>query len=240
MHQLFFAEDFDESQSRIILTTEESRHIYKVLRKKVGDVIYITDGKGNRIKTTIQTIEKQRVICEIKKISRVDPPQPPIFLAMGLIKHNYFEWAVEKLTEIGITGILPLKSQNVVHTQFKKERLHHILKTALKQSLQFYLPRLWEPMSLKDMIEWADSHSISQRILFEKDAPRAVAEATLTKEPTILVIGPEGGFSENEIQWLKKNYFSTYSLTSTRLRAETAAIVGCAEIALRLRNHIGH
>jgi 16S rRNA (uracil1498-N3)-methyltransferase len=230
MHHLFFSQDVKENSVEFALTGNEFRHAMKVLRMKKGDTIHVTNGEGLIVQGIITSINKRDLIITIRQIKKMNPPEPAVYLGIGLIKHSHLELAIEKVTELGITGILPLETQYVVHRQFRERRLQEIIIAAVKQSLQAYKPFLYSPVNLTDIGDFIQDHQIDRIILFEKGGI-PIREVPLWKSQRILyLIGPEGGFSEEEMHFLKSLNSVVCTLSANRLRSETAAISGLVKI----------
>ena len=220
----FFEENLPDS-NEFILTEESSRHISQVLRMKEGEEIIITNGKGYTLTTSIVFADKKKTRVKIISKEFKEKPTPQICIAISLIKNNNrFEWFAEKATEIGISKIIPLLCQRTEKNKFKKERIRSILISAMLQSQQAWLPELSEPQKISETIrnENYEQKFIAHCIDEEK---RELKNLTNTTASKIILIGPEGDFTEEEIQAaIEKNYIPV-SLGETRLRTETAAVV---------------
>ncbi|WP_299534814.1 16S rRNA (uracil(1498)-N(3))-methyltransferase [Ulvibacterium sp.] len=225
--QLFYNPTLDTSVSQFVLNQEESRHIVKVLRKKEGDILQITNGKGYLFQAKILLADLKKCSAEIVSTTKKHPKRYALHLAVAPTKNiDRFEWFLEKATEIGIDEITPILCKRSERKAIKRERLEKIIISAMKQSLQTYLPKLNDPMPYENFIE-----STPEGLLFiahceneEKlDLKRRVAP---DKDITIL-IGPEGDFSSSEIKQAYEKGFLPVSLGKNRLRTETAALVGC-------------
>jgi conserved hypothetical protein TIGR00046 len=232
--QLFFNPNISKTTTTLTFDKIESKHIVRVLRKKEGDVLNITNGKGLLFDVEIIVANDKK--CAAKIIDCKEKPKPwPYYLhvAIAPTKNNdRLEWFLEKATEIGIDEITPIICQNSERRVVKLERLEKIIQSAAKQSLKFTLPKLNAPVKYNAFI----SQKLAGNIYI---AHCADAEKNHLKthvkplEKTTVLIGPEGDFSEQEIkQALEKNIIPV-SLGTSRLRTETAALlaVNCVSLA---------
>jgi 16S rRNA (uracil1498-N3)-methyltransferase len=226
--ELFFAEPDQISDNRIILDEFESKHIQYTLKKKAGDIILITDGKGNLYHAKILKLSK-RVGLEYHRSEKFEKTYPEITLAVGFIRPNRLDILLEKCTEIGVSKFILFRSQFVNYISFNTERLSKILRQAVKQSLQFFLPTVTVIDQFKQFFNITTDYD-SKIVAYEPESPGFIKNLDQIgmndKKSVLLTIGPEGGFSEIEIEEFLKNNFLPVSLGRTRLRTETAAISG--------------
>lgn len=220
----FFEKDIPDSDE-IILSEETSRHASQVLRMKEGEELIITNGKGYTINANIVFTDKKK--AKVKKTaSHFDErPSPRTCIAVSLIKNNNrFEWFAEKATEIGISTIIPLLCHRTEKNHFKKERINSILISAMLQSQQSWLPELYEPVNFSDIIK---NENYSQKFIAHciEDDKSELPDLVTKEASKIILIGPEGDFTEEEINAALQKNFVPVSLGQTRLRTETAAIV---------------
>lgn len=229
--QLFYNATLDNSVSQFVFGPEESRHIIKVLRKKEGDLLKITNGKGYLFQAKILSPDLKKCKAEIVSTIKTHPKMHSLHMAVAPTKNiDRFEWFLEKATEIGVDQITPIICERSERKVIKRERLERIILSAMKQSLQMYLPKLNDAISYENFIE-----NTPEGLLFmahcekgeKMDLKRRVAP---DKDITIL-IGPEGDFSPSEIQQANEKGFWPVSLGKNRLRTETAALVACTIVA---------
>lgn len=216
------------------LNKEESHHAIQVLRLEKGSRIQILNGKGYLIESEI--VKADSKACQVNILSYTKEQNKPysFHLVIAPTKNlDRLEWLLEKATEMGIDQISPVVCQNSERRILNTERLRKVIVSAVKQSGQLFMPRLNELVSLKDFLKWNPfpnpmvAHCRnSSRISFLE----AVQNAT-EKEFTIL-IGPEGDFTEPEVEEFIKMNFIPISLGKNRLRTETAALMVCAQLAL--------
>tara|TARA_R100001015_G_C4598830_1_gene153899 strand:- start:347 stop:1051 length:705 start_codon:yes stop_codon:yes gene_type:complete len=229
--QLFYNPDISEKSNTFSFPKDESRHIIKVLRKKTGDTLHISNGKGYLFTAEITIADQKNCVVNIINSEFNKPTDYKLHLAVAPTKMNdRYEWFLEKATEIGITSITPIYCDHSERKKVKTDRFEKILQSAMKQSLHLYLPILNEPISFKDYINQDFSGDIFIAHCEETDKKSLKNEIKPNTETTIL-IGPEGDFSVNEIETAIKNKFIPVTLGNTRLRTETAAIVACHSVA---------
>lgn len=230
--QLFYNSELDTSVKTFNFSKDESRHIVKVLRKSTGDLLMITNGKGWMFEAEVIIPNHNKCVVSILK-STFEAPRPyTIHLAVAPTKMNdRYEWFIEKATEIGVDKITPIICQNSERKIIKTERFEKILQSAMKQSLQSYLPSLAPPISFSEFIKMPQegatfiAHCEDGKKLKFKDQIEA-------KKSITILIGPEGDFSPKEIELALKHQYIPVSLGATRLRTETAGIVAGHTIQL--------
>jgi 16S rRNA (uracil1498-N3)-methyltransferase len=223
MSPYFFEETFPDSDE-FTLSEETSRHISQVLRMKEGEEIVITNGKGYRLFANILSAHKKKTKVKITRKEFLERSTPKTAIAISLIKNNNrFEWFAEKATEIGISEIIPLICKRSEKTHFKMERTISILISAMLQSQQSWLPELSEPVKISEVIkkEIYEQKFIAHCVDHEKKELKNLFSDSASK---IILIGPEGDFTEEEIQTAIQQDYIPVSLGKTRLRTETAGI----------------
>ena len=192
---------------------------------KEGEEIRITSGEGQTVIAEIVLSDKKRTKVKTIRKELSEIPKPNIVIAISLIKNtNRFEWFAEKATEIGVSAIIPLICKRSEKTHFRKERIRSILISAMLQSQQSWLPDLSEPVRFSDLLknEQQEQKFIAHCLPEDK---KELKEVAIKGHSKIILIGPEGDFTEEEIQQaIQKNYLPV-TLGDTRLRTETAGIV---------------
>ncbi len=236
----FYIEQIPVNQSSFILSEDTSKHIIQVLRMKQGEQLQLTNGKGEII--TVEIISENKKAAEVNALStsNIPPRTSNITIAISLIKNtNRFEWFLEKSTEIGISEIIPLICERTEKQHFRHDRMKNILISAMLQSQQAWLPVLHEPIKFKDIIKNSTHQKKYIAHCIEEEKKQLTNEACLPdrqaikpayrtgRQSTIILIGPEGDFTKEEVEFAKQNNFIPVSLGDTRLRTETAAIVAC-------------
>ena len=231
--QFFYSKDISSS-GFCTLDAEESRHAVRVLRMREGDTIHVTDGQGHLYQCRIlQTNDRACIVEPFQETAHEDGAtrketfhEMSLQLAVAPTKNpSRMEWLVEKAVEIGVGEITLLQCDHSERSFLKTERLEKIAVSAMKQSLHLTLPRINGAVSLS---EWLSSnHRSSQRFIAhcEADKPRTPLGAALKPgQDTVVLIGPEGDFSEEEIVLAMECGFQPVSLGPSRLRTETAAL----------------
>ncbi|MFT5753479.1 MAG: 16S rRNA (uracil1498-N3)-methyltransferase [Flavobacterium sp.] len=230
--QLFYNSDIKSTDTIFQFDKEESKHIIKVLRKRGGDIIHITNGKGYLFHSEI-TLESEKK-CEVRiiKIDAFEARKYNLHIAIAPTKMNdRLEWFLEKATEIGIDEISLILCDHSERKTFKIDRAEKIIQAAMKQSNQFYLPKINEPIPFSDFIS-KETNSSKFIAHCEEDKKDLFKNGIQANQNILVLIGPEGDFSPKEITLALKNNFIPVSLGNTRLRTETAGIVACHTVAL--------
>ena len=221
----FFFEENLPLSNDFILSEETSKHVSQVLRMKEGEEIRVTNGNGQTIIAEIVLPDKKKT--KVKVIRKVfsESPKLKISIAISLIKNtNRFEWFAEKATEIGVSAIIPMICKRSEKTHFRKDRIRSILISAMLQSQQSWLPELSEPIKFTDLLknEQQEQKFIAHCLPEHKKELKDVSTKAISK---IILIGPEGDFTEEEIQQAIQNNYIPVGMGDTRLRTETAGIV---------------
>ncbi len=214
------------------LPEEESKHCIRTLRKKEGDIIALTNGKGTFYKAEIVLAHPKR--CQINIISSTEIKAPAFNLQIAIAPTkniNRFELFLEKTTEIGIDRITPLICRYSERKTIKHERLEKVLIAAMKQSKKAYKPQLDELTKFENFIkqEFQGQKFIAHCYKGKKQKLKTIYKIN---NNTLILIGPEGDFSEQEVALAKANGFEEITLSNARLRTETAGIVACSAINL--------
>ena len=224
--QLFYAPEI--TLPEYTLSEEESKHCVRVLRMRVGEDLHITDGKGNMYRCKVLndnakhcTVEVVETIPEYEKMS--------YRLVMGVAPTkniDRFEWFLEKATEVGITEVYPLECDHSERRQIKDEREEKVITSAVKQSLKAYHPTLHPMTRFRDVVSLPFEGDKFIAHCNDAMGEREYLGKLLKKgADTLILIGPEGDFSEEEINFALQNGFKPISLGKQRLRTETAAVV---------------
>ncbi len=229
--QLFYNHTLTESSTEIKFSREESKHIAKVLRKKEGDILYITNGKGILFTARITFSNPSQCHAIIDAYDTQPEKSYTLHLAVAPTKMNdRYEWFLEKATEIGIDHITPIICDHSERKVIKAERFERILQSAMKQSLQSYLPQLNPAVSFSEFI--AQEHTDQLLIAHcEETKKQSLKDILQPKTNVTILIGPEGDFSTKEIELALSSGYTPVTLGDTRLRTETAAIVATHSVA---------
>lgn len=224
MH-VFYTPDI---QARPELPEEEAAHAVRVLRLQAGDEVVLTDGKGNFYRAEISTAAPKRCLVNILETQ----PQEPLWkghlhLALAPTKNmDRTEWFAEKATEIGFDELTFLNCRFSERKVLKTERIQKILVSAIKQSLKARLPKLNEMVDFRTFISQPFNGQKFIAHCHEGKKP-LLKDVVSSGENALVLIGPEGDFSEEEVQLALANGFTPVSLGRSRLRTETAALVAC-------------
>ena len=216
-----FYSNFNNSDSDIILDEIDSKHLSKSLRKKVGDIIRITNGNGLEIKGKIIRLGKN---IKVNVINRVKHKKKDllIHIAMSPLKNqSRFEWFVEKSTEIGISEITPLITKFSEKKKVNVSRLNKIVISSMKQSNQFYLPKVNQITSFDEFLKLNKDYKLIAHL---KNNNRFNKKSIGNKDKIVVMIGPEGGFSKEEILKANKEKIKEISFGKNRFRSETAGV----------------
>jgi len=220
---LFYSDHSRIFKNKLVLGEEEARHAIRVLRHKTGDIISVTDGEGSLYEAVITNINQQTVTAEIMNIKNYPPDNPQLTLAIGIVKkRDRLEFAIEKCVELGINKILIYRGDHSEKTGVREARIHRIILRAMKQSLRFHLPKAVIKNSLEDALR---SEKFTGIIAADETKKRVKTANVNVSGHHLLVIGPEGGYSESERRLLSSFNADKISVGKHRLRTETAAIV---------------
>lgn len=230
---------------------EEFKHCVKVLRHKRGDTISFIDGNGGRYKGEISAIGSKEfsVVITGREIEQMLPYK--LNMAVAPTKNNErYEWFIEKAVELGVDEITPVIGEFSERKVFKTERSKKVILSAAKQSLKSYLPQIRESLGVKEFIKslkgsnsikligyCEEGEKISLYGALDKMIPKLVD--TNNKRPEIVIlIGPEGDFSADEVKTALENGFRIIDLGTSRLRTETAAIASVAAVYMHFMNYL--
>jgi len=228
-HRFFVAEELDKKKETTISDKHVVHQLLHVLRVQIAGPIILLDNSGYEYSGAILNITKEAVQIGIQKKEKNKNELPfEINLFQGILKHDHMEFVFEKGTELGVASFAPFLSSRVVKTGIHYERARKIIKEAAEQSGRGKLPTLNEITDFKSAAEGAGKQDLN--IIFYEKAKEGPGSLKAKKHPkrVNIFIGPEGGFSDEEIALAKKNKFHVLSLGKTKLRGETAAIVATA------------
>ena len=235
----FYKEDLTATRTDFVLDEATSKYMVQVLRMQNGGQLQWTNGKG--ILFTAAITDNNRKKCSVRILQTTNSPQGPadkpqtpnICIAISPVKNNTrFEWFLEKATEIGVSEIIPLICIRTEKTAFKFDSMKSILVSAMLQSQQCWLPVLHEPTKFNALVT---SSTHQQKFIAHciDDAKRSLADLNNESlSSKIILIGPEGDFTTDEIELALQNHYSAVSLGATRLRTETAGIVAATLLCL--------
>lgn len=232
--QLFYQADLVEGTQEIFFDKDESRHIAKVLRRKEGDRLQVTNGLGGWFEVELDAVDLKNCRARVMAFEQKSPLPYELHMAVAPTKNNdRFEWFLEKATEVGVTSITPIICDHSERTVVKPERLEKILESAMKQCLSAYKPILHPSQTFSHYMGQTDSLKGQKFIAHcEDQAKTLLIHSIKPKGHYTVLIGPEGDFSMGEIQTALKHSFTPISLGERRLRTETAAIAATHTISL--------
>lgn len=222
------------AQPTVVLTPEESKHCVKVLRKKVGDIIFLTDGNGIMAEAEITVATPMQCVAQILRREEVAARNIRLHIAVAPTKNmDRMEWFVEKSVEIGIEEISFIICEHSERSKVDLERIQRIAISALKQSQTALLPKI-QVVNYEDFIQRTSKIERCKYIAWcdQKNSEEFVNEK-LTDGEVLMLIGPEGDFSENEISLARSLGFKEIKLGNRRLRTETAALYSCCVVAMK-------
>lgn len=229
---LFYLPTLDPAylSNPIVLDEEEAYHAIKVLRMKSGDQISMTDGKGGLYSGIIESANVKNCLLTAQDCTIQSRRKFNLHLAVAPTKNiDRYEWFLEKATEIGIEEITPLMCEHSERTKLRTDRLQKILVSAMKQSMNLYLPRLNEPISFDQFVRRDYAGGKFMGYVEEKQEQKLKDVYEAGTDATIL-IGPEGDFSKAEVRLAVESGYALVSLGNTRLRTETAAVYACMAV----------
>lgn len=219
MDNVFYTKPENIKGGQLELADQEARHAAKVLRFNAGDELFASDGKGNVYRTTIISISKSSVLTEIEETQFESEPQIKKVLAFGAIKkRDRLEFAVEKAVELDAWEICIFDADHSERSRINEERLESIALSAFKQSKRKWLPEIIIKRSMDEVLK----HYTDHHLILAHMEEEAVQPVSLKNKKNLLLVGPEGGFSDREIELAKARQAEFISLGKNRLRAETA------------------
>lgn len=219
---IFYAPPNQIRGNQIELLGQEATHVSKVLRYREEDAITVVDGQGGWYEGIISRILRDSIQVTVQNFEKKPRCDPRLALALGIIKkRDRLEFAVEKAVELGASEIVLFRSEHTVKENVRMDRLESTVLSAMKQSLRAYLPPVTVVPSLSNLI---DKYKDAKLLVAheKKEGETGVPGVLKDSGELVLFVGPEGGFSEDEITLLKNRDSEIVSLGSHRLRAETA------------------
>jgi 16S rRNA (uracil1498-N3)-methyltransferase len=227
--ELYYSEPGNFSSDLVAISGDEFRHITKVMRHKIGDEIYITNGLGKIYSTELISISKSATRFRIKKEYNYENRFNNITFCIPKLKsHERFEFALEKAVELGVTNFIIYESVRAVARGSKIDRWKKITLSAMKQSLRSHLPVVDEIKSLNEIAKMD-----SEIILFEQNSAKNIRDLKIKRDKKYtFVFGPEGGLDQKELDLVSNSQI--YNLAENRLRSETAIINAASILAVLL------
>lgn len=228
----FFVDKEAFLKDPILIDGEEANHIVKVLRMNVGENVTIFDGEGNCAECTIGKIEGKSVIAEVKRRYESETePKLKVTLFQGIPKNPKMDLIIQKATELGVTRIVPVNTKRIVakiDKESKMERLRRIAFEAAKQCGRAYIPKVEDPVSFEKALEMMGECDAAI-IPYECEKDGKIGDALPKEAKTLgIMIGPEGGFEEYEVEAAEKIGAKRVTLGKRILRTETAGLIASA------------
>jgi 16S rRNA (uracil1498-N3)-methyltransferase len=215
--------------SRIRLTDDEHHHL-QVSRTAENEDVEVFDGRGGVWATQVEASTKRETLLRVVESRRVEKRGPELILGLSLVKAAAFELALEKVVEIGVAGIIPIiASRSNAAPPRRSDRWQRIVIEAAKQSKQYYLPSIEKPTRFNDVLAIP---AVTKIVFAEQDG--GPLKSALAGSPVLFLIGPEGGWTDTEMDAARHSGFHRISLGNSILRSETAAITGAALIRYEL------
>ena len=236
--EIFYSDSF--SGDTLVLNQEESGHCIKVLRHREGDAISVIDGEGALYDCVLMNADPREARVRIKgKTAGFGSHPYHLTMAVCPTKNaDRFEWFAEKATEVGVDVIAPVIADHSERKVFKTDRIKRIVLSATKQSLKARLPKVSEPVSVKDFIKSAPGDALKLICYCDSTLPRekriSIMDAISGEREICILIGPEGDFSNEEIALAFADGWKPVHLGDSRLRTETAAVAAVTAVYFKL------
>ncbi len=225
----FYIENTDAVAGELVLDEDNSKHVISVLRMHEGAALHLTNGKGSLLTAVIAEPHKKKCRLSVTGIQYTSAPPQQTAIGISLVKNPVrFEWFLEKATEIGITAIIPLLCTRTEKQHFRQQRMKNVLVSAMLQSQQTWLPVLQEPVKFDTVLE---EQAYQQKFIahcLEEDKKSLTKEIITPSLSQLILVGPEGDFTPDEITRALQHGFMPVTLGQTRLRTETAGVVAAA------------
>lgn len=239
MAHVYIDEELDDAKvgDTVSLTQAEARHAVTVSRLKVGETIAISNGAGLTVSGPITTAEHTELSIEVSEVQRTPRSTPAVFLAQALAKADRDELAVQVATELGIDGVIPWSAaRSISRWQGAKvakgrDRWAAIVREASKQSLRTWLPDVLDLVTTKQLAIFASS---TRMLVLEPTATETLSDLIVDDRDIVLVVGPEGGVADHELELLTAAGASTVRLGSEVLRTSTAGPAALAVLNVKL------
>ncbi len=223
----------DLTVDHIDLSEEESKHCIRVLRLKKGDEVTLADGKGTQAIASIADDHVKKCVLQVKQRLTHKPRETFLHIAIAPTKNfDRMEWFIEKATEMGIEEITFIECERSERNKINKERCEKVAISAMKQSKQWWLPKIHDIIPLKKLIESSGKDSLKLIAWCETNEKQSLTKHlnTSVHKHLLVLIGPEGDFTAEEVELAKKSGFTPVTLGENILRTETAALFACATV----------
>lgn len=223
--ELYFSNSYDAKLDSVLVENEEANHIVNVMRHRVGDKIYLTNGFGEIFFCQIVKFQNNKVSAAVLEKYSFTKKFPNITLCIPILRNmERFEFALEKSVELGINQFILFRSKYSVSKNFNRKRIERIIISAMKQSLQCWLPIIRYADTIFEIAKLND-----EKIIFDQSGEEYFSREQVKNDLNYLFIfGPEGGLSKDEINSLNSKLI--YKLSDNRLRTETAVIKAISQL----------
>jgi 16S rRNA (uracil1498-N3)-methyltransferase len=219
----FFDQTIPQVNQAFGLSSTTHKHCAQVLRMKAGEKILLTNGQGLSATAIITDTNKKNTYAMITKVEQHSPRTKKVSIGLSLLKNtNRLEWFLEKVTESGVYEIIPLLTTRTEKQHLRNERMERIVIAAMLQSKQCWLPILHNPTAFKNIVEYTKTCKLIAHCL---EGEKKSIETFSNEKEILILIGPEGDFTAEEINLAIQHQFVPVSLGNTRLSTETAGIV---------------
>lgn len=222
--RLFVRQPLSEGVS-VELDANQANYLGNVLRLGVGAELLLFDGSSGEWLGRITEAAKRRMTLSVDRRTRESESIPDVWLAFAPVKRSQTDWLVEKATELGVSRLMPVMTQRTVAGRVRLDRLESIAIEAAEQCGRTRVPEIVEPVALRRFVEELDP---ARHFYFADESGGDTAVASFTEGPAVILIGPEGGFTEEERAFVRGAGASAISLGPRILRAETAALAALA------------
>ncbi len=228
----FYAPEMKLDDNTLSITGTEYHHITHVFRRKEGDAVTLSNGKGLLAKGVISNIEKKLLSVKIDDITTMRRSSPQIAIAFPLLKNKHDNLIIEKLTELGVNDFFPIVTERTVRKPSINtvEKFNKVAIAAMKQCDNAFLPQIHNVRSLSELIN--ETKEFTPVVALEIGKHKTLIDVIedSKSKPICIIIGPEGGFDKKEIEYLQKENIITFTLGNHVLRAETAAIASVSQL----------
>jgi 16S rRNA (uracil1498-N3)-methyltransferase len=228
---IFIIDKAKPGETEAIVSGSEHHHLSRVLKIASGQEVFLTDGRGEMYRGRVRDVGRERTLVDIVAPHPVKAPARQITLALGRIRKDRFELAVEQCSELGVARFVPFHSQKCHHHPYSShfmDRLKRIAQATIKQSFQAKIPVIESERDFDGLLELVEQADVA--VVGERGAP---APATPPCNASVLlVVGPEGGFLPDEREALTRSGALFAAVASTRLRSETAAVSLTSQLLL--------
>lgn len=227
----FYTPELLASSKELDIIGNEYHHIVHVFRKQINDDILLTSGRGILARAKIIAIDKKKIEVKILEISQPQNSQPSISVALPLLKNKHDNLIVEKLTELGVREFYPILTERTIRKAHKNicQKFEKVAVAAIKQCDNAYLPKIHQPLTLIKLLPKLPAE-VQPIAALEFGQHPLISQVVDPQTATCLIIGPEGGFSPTEAEFMLANRVKTITLGNHILRAETAAITAVSQL----------